>query len=81
MDIILDIVKEYGVQSIGWGIALVLAYKFVGKWDSNITQLTKNVTELTTIVKVQQEQLDNIKEDVGALQSHVFPVKYKRDGR
>lgn len=77
MEIILDFVKEYGVQSIGWAIALVLAYKFVLKWDSNITKLTENVTELTTIAKVQQEQLDNIKEDIGTLQSHVFKVKYK----
>lgn len=77
MEIILDFVKEYGVQSIGWAIALVLAYKFVLKWDSNITKLTENVTELTSIAKVQQEQLNNIKDDVEALQGVVFKVKYK----
>lgn len=76
--------EKHGVQALGWAIALLLAWKFFSKWDGNIIKLTDNVTELTTIVKVQQERMDNMESDrredreaLKNLQEVVFRVKYK----
>lgn len=80
MELLLNFAEEHGVQSLGWGISLFLGWKFFTKWDGNIVKLTDNVTELTTIVRVQQEQLHNTQEDVREIKAKLSNepiVKYK----
>lgn len=84
MEFLVGFAEKHGVQALGWAIALLLAWKFFSKWDGNIIKLTDNVTELTTIVKVQQERMDNMESDrredreaLKNLQEVVFRVKYK----
>lgn len=84
MELLIDFAEKHGVQALGWAIALLLAWKFFSKWDGNIMKLTDNVTELTTIVRVQQERMANIEKDqredrevLKSVQEAVFKVRYK----
>lgn len=77
MDIILTLFKDYGIQALGWGIAIFFVVRFLNKQEKTTEKLTDNLTDLTGIVKVQQEQINNIKQDVETMQGVVFKVKYK----
>lgn len=84
MEFLVDFAEKHGIQALGWAIALILTWKFFNKWDGNIVKLTDNVTELTTIVKVQQERMNNIEKDrqedreaIKTIQGVVFKVNYK----
>jgi hypothetical protein len=85
MEVVVQIIDRFGVQFLGWGISLYLAWRFFSKWDENVDELKNNVTGLTQMVKLQQQQLDRneddkkeIKEDIKGLQAAVFIVKYEK---
>lgn len=86
MEIIIQVIDKYGVQFLGWGISLYLAWKFFSKWDENVEELKKNVTGLTEMAKLQNQRLDQheedkkeMKEDIKGLKAAVFIVKYEKE--
>lgn len=86
MEIIIQVIDKYGVQFLGWGISLYLAWKFFSKWDENVEELKKNVTGLTEMAKLQKQRLDQheedkkeMKEDIKGLKAAVFIVKYEKE--
>lgn len=89
METILKLIDQYGGSALGWIVALGILYvagnvlnrlvsSLVKKLGDNFDKLTENVTELTTISKVQQEQISGLTEDVRDLKAAVFIVNYPK---
>lgn len=84
MDVALKIFDQYGIQALGWAVAIFLAWKFISRWDVNITKLTDNVIELSAMVKVHQSELESEKKrndnqdgEIKAIKRKVFKVIYE----
>lgn len=74
MEVAIELFDKFGIQALGWAIALFLGWKFFGKWDGNISKLTDNVTELTKIVAVLSEKVSNNEDDI-------FEIKNQLSGK
>jgi hypothetical protein len=92
MEVIYQIFKDHGWMSAGWIVAAIAIFLLAKNYNGVIKQLRSNVvmlsdvvTELRSMVKVQQEQIDNqkktsadLREDLQLVQREVFTVNYKR---
>ena len=88
MEWVIEIFKTYGVSGAGWIFTAALAYHLFRKLINNQERTTDNLTELTGIVKVQQEQIKHLNEsktemgnDIKELQAAVFIVRYESRDR
>lgn len=92
MEVIYEIIKDYGWTSAGWIVAVIAVYLLAKNYNgvlkqlkTNVGVLTDAVIELKTMVKVQQEQIhnqnkdsENLREDVHFIKEKVLTVNYKR---
>lgn len=81
MEVAIELFDKFGIQALGWAIALFLLWKHFTKQDENTSKLTDSVTELTRIVAVLNEKVINTEDDVLEIKNHLSghaTVKYGR---